>query len=402
MIDIDYSFLRLRDNLQDAINLSESPSIEFEYVGQIQLLPNETYLQITNSPTSINLSSWEAHLVDACGVEVLDITSNMFITNFIDSNGRSQIVWEFINKFEYWTKPLSIRFTETSNGLTWFTNLFVSTAYESELTVRFDYKNNKYHYGTEYERANFYQSIRLQAYFDNPVEDISVEAYVQITTDREVPYRATYVDKEQYLLHDVDGFTKKRVNRLLRSNEIYVTNNGSSYRVTNTAPLESEKRELDSNIQTLEMVLNPFYEDTFDFDFQIFEGFLLTSMYVEDNGSYTPATVDADLTMTFNLGMTLNTGGISIWNSLLGTLIVAYTESDMSVLGQTLTIPNVFGTGNDVTTNNLYYITVTDGLVSSTGTQIDNEQIPTFTWNFQFIDGMFEVTEFDNTEFLTN
>ncbi len=283
MIDIDYSFLRLRDNLADAINLNESPANTFEYIGQVQLLPTETYVQISNSPTSINLSSWEAHLVDACGVEVLDITNNMFITNFIDSNGRSQIVWEFINRFEYWSKPLSIRFTETSNGLTWFTNLFVSTADESELTVRFDYKNNKYHYGTEYERADYYQSIRLLCYYKNKINESERTEYHQITTDITVPTRNIRKIKERYLLDDLDDWSSLRLETLLSSNQIYI-DDSRSY---STTPLEFIEGELDSNIALHEMIVNKDYTDTFTFSFQIFEGFNLSSTYVLDDAFYT-------------------------------------------------------------------------------------------------------------------
>ena len=118
----DYSFIRFKETFEDAKNLNESPAVTLPYVGQIQLATGESYLQITNSETALQVSNLEFHLVDECGTELRDITSYVAWIPFIDDNGVDQIVWEFFNAFEYWTKPVAIRMSETSNNDTWFTN----------------------------------------------------------------------------------------------------------------------------------------------------------------------------------------------------------------------------------------------------------------------------------------
>ena len=45
---VDYSFLRLKDNITDALNIGDSPIVTHTFYSPIQLLPSLTYTQITN------------------------------------------------------------------------------------------------------------------------------------------------------------------------------------------------------------------------------------------------------------------------------------------------------------------------------------------------------------------
>ena len=392
MIDKDYSFLRLRDNLTDALNLSESPAVKLQYIGQVQLLPTETYLQITNSPTSINISSYEVHIVDTCGNVLQDVSDYVFIDSFTDTNGINQIKWEFINQFEYYTKPICLRFTETSNGNTWFTNAFLSTAYESQYTIRFDYKNNGYHYGTQYNRANNYQSVRIRAYYNNSINESERSEYHEITTDRTVPNRNIRKIKQRYILQDFDDWTVLRLENMLSCNEIYVNN----VRTYSTTPIEFVEREMDSNISEQEMILNNDYEQPeFVFSYQIFEGFNLID--VLPSGVYTLSGLIADGKATFNIPITLNTGTITIHDASDDSIVDTFTESDMTITTNEL---NITDFTDSIIANGSYYVNMSHGLVSGLGI-VYNGISDTTTWSFIVQDGDYDVTDYSSTDYLT-
>lgn len=54
---IDFSFIRLKDNLNDALNVGNSPMAGVVWYDAIQLLPNEIYTQITSVNGGISLQS---------------------------------------------------------------------------------------------------------------------------------------------------------------------------------------------------------------------------------------------------------------------------------------------------------------------------------------------------------
>jgi len=80
IFDKDFSFLRLRDNFDDAKNLGESPLASINYNNQIRLAKGEVYFQISNSPTSIVFNdNYEVFLVDCNDTEIEDITESVCI-----------------------------------------------------------------------------------------------------------------------------------------------------------------------------------------------------------------------------------------------------------------------------------------------------------------------------------
>lgn len=398
MIDLDYSFLRLRDNLTDALNLNEGKGVDLSYSGQVHLVPGETYLQISNSPTPINLSSYECHLVDLCGNIVVECTDNVFISPFTDTNGIVQIVWEFVNNFDYNTKLLSLRFTETSNNNQWFTSPFITTDYESDQTTRFDYKSNGYHNGTQYDRANFYQSIRLSGFYNNDVNESERSEYHQITTQVTVSSRNIKKIKERYLFNDLNGFVSRRIEDMITCDYVY-TDNVITY---STNPLEFVEPEGDSNTSLHELLLNKDYSQIFTFAYQIYEGFNITSTYPADGGFYTLSNIDADLTCTFTDNIVLNTGTLTVYDASDNSVVASYTESDITVSNKTFTIAGILGTGNDIGANGNYYVQFSSGLITNTiGLTFAGINDLT-TWDFSIIDGMYEGTDYNNDDYLTD
>ena len=95
----DYSFIRLKDNITDALNIGDSPIVTHKFFSPIQLLPSLTYTQITNFTGGIALQSdVEVFIVDCNDNVLADITDNVFIEDFTNtSTGESQCKIEYVN-----------------------------------------------------------------------------------------------------------------------------------------------------------------------------------------------------------------------------------------------------------------------------------------------------------------
>ena len=62
---IDYSFIRLKPTLNEALDTGNSPLSQYIYYNQIHLLPCENYLQITNLDNGIAFDGdYKAELID--------------------------------------------------------------------------------------------------------------------------------------------------------------------------------------------------------------------------------------------------------------------------------------------------------------------------------------------------
>lgn len=392
MIDIDYSFIRLRDNFEDAKNLGESPQATICYNTQIRLAKGETYLQISNSPTSIVFNDeYTVHLIDICGNEVEDITENVFITEFFDSNGIKQIAWEYICDSEYYYKPLSFKFTNTVNDNTWYTNLVNITEDSKELTERFDYKHFENHFGTQYERADYYQSIRLALYYRNPINEDEIGEYHEITTNKTVGQRPIVKRKRRYVLDDSNNWVNDRITYMSYSSSLYVSN----VKMTCTTPLEFNEPEMDSNIYETELILNPIWDDVFTFSYQIFEGLEITSVF--PFGTYTQATIEAEGKCFFTIVPTLNTGSLTVYDASDDSVVSTFTEGDMSIEDTSLYIPTLDA---DLLPNGTYYIQFDDGLITALGLTFAGISDKT-TWRFTLTDGDYDSSDYSN-DYLTN
>ena len=394
IFDKDFSFLRLRDNLEDAKNLLESPQATIYYNSQIRLSKGETYFQISNSPTAIVFNdSYEVYLVDCSGTEVEDITANVFLEEFFDSNGIKQIAWEYVCNSEYYFKNLSFRFRNTLNNDTWFSNLVNITECDKELTTRFDYKHYDNHYGTQYERANYYQSIRLSTYYRNPINEDTREEYHEITTNNTTAQRNIKKRKRRYVLNDIDNWTAVRIDNMVTCSYLYA----DFWKMTNTSPIEFAEPEMDSNIGEGEMLLNPSLTyETYTFVYQIFEGIEITR--VLPFGINTQANIENEGKCGFNIVPTLNTGTLTLYDASDDSVVSSFTEVDMSISVNDLYLPTLNAAS---LVNGNYYIQFDSGLISAIGIDFEGISDKT-TWAFELGDGEYESTEYDNTQYLTN
>jgi len=393
IVDLDNSFIRLRDNLTDALDLGESPQATICYNTQIRLAKGETYFQISNSPTSIIFNDeYEVHLVDSCDNVVEDITSNVFITEFFDSNGIKQIAWEYVCNSEHYLKPLSFRFSNTVNDDVWYSNLVNITEYDKELTTRFDYKHFENHYGTQYERANYYQSIRLYTYFRNPINEDTLGEYKEVTTGYIASEKPIIARKRRNLIPDATNWVLDRMTYLSYSSSLYVDNVKHSC----TTPIELSEPEMDSNIYENELILNPVWNDTFTFSYQIFAGLEITD--VLPTGVNTQSSIDSLGKCTFTIEPTLGTGTVTLYDASDDSVISSFTQADLVIDGFSFVLNSL---NADDLPNGTYYIQFSNGLISALGINYEGINDKT-TWRFELIDGQYSNTQYETTEYLTD
>jgi hypothetical protein len=390
---IDYSFLRLKTSFTEAVNTQPVPVTEF-YAGNVHLIPNETYFQITNSETSIYTGNdMEVYLIDDCQTELEDITNYVFIEPFTDDNGISQISWELVNSFEYGYKPLSLKFVNPNNQDTWYTNFFVSTALNSDKTFRLDYKSSRTHYGTQYVRAPYYQAIRLEGYFNNKLNQSERNEYHQISTDLTVHARNVKKIKCRYVLEDYDEFITERLESAIINQTVYI----DGVRCYSSDPIEFAEREGDSNISEQEMLLSKNLSDTFIYSFQIFDGIQVISY--TPFGNYITGTIFTKYVLGFNVPITVNTGNAYYYNT--AGLQEIYTESVMTVANNTELRIDVQSTSGENPIDDDHHVLVDSGLITFGGATWGGIS-DVSQWIFTLGAADYDSADYDSNDYFTN
>lgn len=357
---VDYSFLRLKDSFEQAKNIGDSPTATHTFFDCIQFSPNEAYSQITNVTGGISFSGdYEAYLVDCNNEVVKDIKNNVFIEEFILSNGNTQCSIEIININEdFYRKTLYIRLDNTVSNVSYWSNPVNVTDYRIWETSYFQYKNYDDFEGIGYTNAQKWQSIRLRCYFDIPVDESEVSDYFQISRNKTISARALIKRFEQYKIEYINSFTFVRLNTLLKHDLIYL----NGVRVTNKPIAESEERLGESNYFPTQITCALNYNDTLNYEYQIFEGFELTTIDPQD--TYTECTLQEQITGQFNSALTIGTGNLTVYDASDNSVVHIFTQDDINnddaesfVIEDFLEY--ITGTGN-------YYILFDEGLFIST------------------------------------
>lgn len=390
---IDYSFIRLKPTLNEALNIGNSPLSQYIYYNQIHLLPCENYLQTTNVKDGIVFNGdYKAELID-CNENVLaDITQNVGIYEFIDKNGINQISFELAKlNLDFGFKELLLKLTHTVSNDAFYSNQFVLTADCSYETSRFDYKSYGYVNGVSYDKVPYYQSIRLNFWFDNVENETEVSDYYQISNGNTISNRALYKQLEKYKAEYLTRFAYERANIMLISDVIYI----DGVRITNKPQVKNGERLGYSNLFDGSFACYKDYNDTYTYGYQIASPLSLTNQ--SPLGIYTLATLPTEITGTFNRNIVLNTGTIEIRKTSDDSLIQYFIEDDIIVVGNTFTI-DITGV---ITLNDSYYITISNNLFSS-GCETFNGIDDNSSWIFQTSLGDFNNADFNNTDFFTN
>ncbi|QQV90417.1 hypothetical protein Harreka1_10 [Olleya phage Harreka_1] len=393
----DFSFIRLKDNFADAKNVGDSPVTTHPNYHFISLSPNEAYMQISNVSGGISFTGeYNVYLVDCNDSIKKDITSHIFIDEFTDVNGSNQIKFEIVNiNKDFYRETLYFKFTSNDSNVEYWSNPLNVTDYQSELTTYFEYENYYDFEGICYSVANCSQSIRLQTYFDIPVDESEVQDYFQVTRNRTISARALIKKFEQYKIDGIYAFAYERLNLILKHDLIYV----DGVRMTNKTTLESSERQGLSNLFESTFIIAKDYEDTKDYSFQLYGG--LDIIEQAPLGDYTLSGLDDFIMAAFNTDIEINTGTLTVFDALTNDPVRIFNESDMYVTDGN--IFNIDALTDYITENGEYFIMLDSGLIVSTvfGTEYEGVNDNT-EWAFSVSDGDFSGLDFNNNDFFTN
>ena len=372
----DFSFLRLETTLSKALDTNPSRSASIPRFDQIQLLPTDIYLQVSNTKEGIAFDdNYSVYFVDLCGTVLNDVTSYIAINDVL-INGVNQIEFEIAPiPLDYYKKEILLKFVHTISLKEWFTNPFVYTAYNSYQTTRFQYLTSD---------SELYQSINLNCYYRKPNQESTSKEYIKIDGQK-VNSKVIMTQLENYYFDYCNGFTYRRLSKLLSEPIVYINGN----RKTNRFTIESGDIIMDTDCFDLEFDIAVNYDETLNVGFQIFETF--DAIEYLPSGEYTLSDLPETLFIQFNKDIVLGIGTLTLYKD--DVLFHTFTELDCTIVGSTLTI-----TDNLITANGSYYVLISDGLITSINGESLSVTEPE-TWAFTVTDGEFDSNDFTD-EFL--
>lgn len=383
----DFSFIRLEPDFAKAKTESLPAVANIGYFDQIQLHPEETYLQITNTVEGIAFDgNFAVYIIDSCGTVKKDITDNVAIFEFTDNNGLPQIAFEiaYINT-DYYKERLFLKFVHTVSDYVWYSNALTITAYQLEETTRFDYTGFTDFYGVAYNRAPYFQSIRLRCYYAGNDTESTSTGYTSINGQK-VTSRVIQSEFEKYVFERVDTFTYRRLNKLLTNQVIYVNGN----RITDKQTIQSEDFTGNTNIFNVDFKCCINYADTYIAAFQIHEPLTLIDYF--PFGSYTLAGLPTDITGQFNRNVAELTGTIKLIDNSDSSVIQTFTETTITTALSLITA-DITGL---IIANGSYKVVISDGLfISYLG-----EIFSGFEWNFTVSNADYSSAHYTNDYFI--
>jgi hypothetical protein len=388
---MDYSFLKLYNSIESALNDNEFKDTSISYYTHIQLSPKESYCQMTNYDGGISLSSnFECFVVDNCDNTLADITDNVFIEEFVDELGNTQCKIELINlNVDFYGKAVYIKITSLVSDVVYYTRPIKITDKNIEKTYRLDYRNNGNLLGLSYVNADIYQSIRLQMMFTGYSNNSEVGDYYQISNGNTISTRPLRKIGKSFSIENIDTFTFVRLQELLFHDTIYL----DGVRITDNPILESDSRLGQTNIFRSTFSCFCDESDTYEYDYQVWDGLVLSNFIPV--GNYVNGTTFTTFSFDSNTPITLNTGNVIVRKATDGSLVANYDESVMSINNQTVEI-----TTNISLPTGTYYVNISEGLVSAIG--IDNDAITdSDTWAFSLINSDYSSTDYNNTDYFT-
>ncbi len=239
------------------------------YSGFVQMLPNETFLQITNCDTDIAFGgNIQVELIDSCQnvVKTLEVNENFFLNEFTDIRGIKQIAYEFGNiGQDFEGELIFLKLTHTVSDDVWYSAGFLLTYALAKETTRFKYKNLNYFRGISYDNQNFFQTIRLTCFKNDVDSSIEDEEYTQMS-GAVISLRPIITPINKYLFYTLDFFTYNRLVTLLMHDIIYI----EDYKISNKPKPTKGDRIEDTNIFECTFEANP-TEDYSSLKYQIYQ-----------------------------------------------------------------------------------------------------------------------------------
>lgn len=377
---MDYSFIKLSKTID-----SENPKIsQINYSDCVQLLPSESYLQISNNADGIAFDNdFSVFVVDCENKSLADITTNVSIFEFTDINGIHQIAFELnFLTVDFGFQPVRLKFVKTTGSDVWFSNEILITEEAEEQTTRFDYKANDYFHGISYNIVDFYQSIRLRCFFDRLDNETEVKDYYQISKGNTISTRALLKEVTNYKFVNIDPFVFKRINVLLIHDIIYI----DGLRMTNKTNVKGSERLGYSNLSEAEFSAYINNNDLFTFDYQIYEGLKI----IENNpvGQISLYAFFNEISFYLNKPVTVNPiASLINLKDGSGNILFSYDYLDLTFDGvyyniDTNAFTPVIGS---------YTVEIPKGLFSSTLQTTDF-----YSWTFNIVVGDYSDTDYSS------
>jgi len=225
---------------------------QFIFKG-VQLLPNNAskYIQVTETPSGIDLEDWTVFAVDLCKGTKTEITPYFFVDSLTNSiNGSPQLFWSLTNvPFDFGYRLIYLEINQ-SLGETFYSSPFLLTDIESEKTTQFHYKDNK---------DDVYQSIGLQSWFFDEDKRTELTTYYEVSTKNTV----SQAIKTNYLQKFRTELMPKSVlvlfTYLLESPILYV----NYIRCSLFEAIEIPEKTAQENFNSIDFSLSPNFNDNF-------------------------------------------------------------------------------------------------------------------------------------------
>ena len=247
-------FINLYRTKKEAFYFKNSP-INTQYIFKgVQLLPNNPakYIQVTDTPYGIDLEDWTVNVVNLCTGEKTNITPYFFvdsITNALD--GSPQLYWSLTNvPFDLGYNLIYLEIYEALGGEFFYSTPFMLTDIESEKTSQFHYKDSK---------DDVYQSISLQAWFDEENKQTELTTYYELSTRNTVTQAIKTSDIEIFRTELMPKSVLINLTYVLESPILYV----NYIRNSLFEAIELPKKISQENFAEIDFSLSPNYNDNF-------------------------------------------------------------------------------------------------------------------------------------------
>lgn len=259
----DISFLWFKETKEEAWSQEVSPVVENTFRGQLHLLPfdPQPYLQITDSPVSLQINNDANVFLLDCNDEKVNINNHVDLRSITDENGIKQIYIRLkYLPLDYGANLVCLKI-ESTIGLAsynYYSNPFLLTSLDYEKTSRVDYRVNRNYTENEVvpdaiSYPNLYQSARLSFYFNNYIEATEIESYYLITRSQDVVSNVNENEHSEWVFEWADGWHWKRLAKALFRTPCYL-NLERNYPVDG---MELTPREGNSNVSESTFVTAP-------------------------------------------------------------------------------------------------------------------------------------------------
>jgi hypothetical protein len=278
---MDLAFIRFYLNdFNSAKKGDDSNAVFIEKMPYIQVLSCGSIAQFSKVKEGISfVGGIKVELIDCCE-SVLDDVTPFFSYDTYMLDGLPQINWEFGKTgIDYWYKNVYLRITDLINANLYYSNSFMLSNVNSELSSEFIYKENARFRDIPYDLKDFYQRVRFHnCYYKDSVNAPNIKQYTK-TSGKQTNYRSVTTFGKRHIFSKLDIAIENRITEMFAHSIVYL--NGERVKLQE---YKSNEIQGDTNFKTATFNVNP-QEEYFDLGLQLLEPLSLISF--TPSGRYT-------------------------------------------------------------------------------------------------------------------